>query len=121
VRIVESGSVRYRIVAVERGGHWTAHAEREGTGRPFGIECTGATEDEAVDRLRRWLDWQSEHAAALVELQAAERNYHRTVAAAVGGQADAPAIAAKAETLRALDAARSNLDHIRSRKPEQSA
>ena len=117
---MEAGRVRYRIVAAERDGQWTARAEREDTGRPFGIECTGAMEGEAVDRLSRWLDWQSEHAAALVELQAAERHYHRTVAAAAGGQSDAPAIAAKAETLRALDAARGNLDHVRSRKPEQS-
>ena len=121
MRIVEAGSVSYRIVAVERDGQWAAHAEREDTGRPFGIDCTGATEEEAVDRLGRWLAWQSEHAAALVELQAAERRYHRTVAGAVGGQMDAPAIAAKTETLSALDAARSHLDHIRSRKPEHSA
>src|SRR6266700_87474 len=44
------------------------------------IECAGASELDAIDRLAAWLDWQHEHAAALEALQRAERDYHRTIA-----------------------------------------
>src|SRR2546428_7176613 len=71
---------RYRLVAVERDGQWVAHAERADSGEPFGIECVAATEAGAIARLRRWLEWQAEHAAALQALQQAERTYHRTIA-----------------------------------------
>jgi hypothetical protein len=109
--------VSYRIVAEARDGHWVAYAEREDTGAAFGVDCTGATRDHAIERLRRWLEWQGEHAAALAALQVAERIYCRTMAGAFASQ---PAPAVKQEILEALDAARIRLDSIRSRKPERS-
>ena len=114
--------MKYRIFAIERDRQWVARAEREDTGRPFGIELSGATESEAVLRLTRWLEWQREHAEALAALQAAERSYHRTAAGAFANQADDPAAhAVKKKSLDSLDAARTTLDEIRSRKPEQSS
>ena len=80
---VSIGDKRYRISAVERGAKWIARAARVDTGDPFGIECAGETEETAIDRLARWLDWQQEHAAALEALQQAERAYHRTIAGSV--------------------------------------
>jgi len=109
-----------RIVASERDGQWMARAIREDTGDPFGIECVGATEHEAVERLRRWLDWQREHAAALEALQQAERAYHRTIAgSAFANPAEGPsAIELQKESLEAVEAARLRLDDVRSRRPE---
>src|SRR5205814_2964497 len=74
------GTARYRLSAVERDGQWIARAERVDTGDPFGIECAGASEHDARQRLTRWLEWQAEHTAALEALQQAERAYHRTIA-----------------------------------------
>jgi hypothetical protein len=107
-------------VCLERDGQWLAHAEREDTGDPFGIECRGATEAEALDRLTGWLAWQSEHAAALEDLQRAERAYHRTVAgSAFASPTEGPtAIELQKESLDALEGARARLDEIRGRKPE---
>jgi hypothetical protein len=120
--IMKAGSVSYRLLVVERDGRWVAHAEREDTRRPFGIDCSGATKGEAVDRLNRWLEWQDEHAAALAELQTAQRAYHRAVTGAFASHTEGPAaLDVKQETLAALDAARLALDHIRSRKPEASS
>ena len=110
----------YRFVAVERNGHWVAQAEQVDTGRPFGIDCTGATEEQAIDRLRHWLEWQREHAAALLALQAAERVHHRTLAAELANRTDEGSRRAK-ETLAALDAARVQLDRTRSRQPERDS
>jgi hypothetical protein len=64
--------------------------------------------------------WQREHAAALAELQDAQRAYHRTVAAtAFQGVADEPsAEEMRLAALDALDAARMKLDDVRGRKPE---
>lgn len=109
-----------RIVTGERAGRWLARAEDEETGRPFGIECAGATEPEAVDRMRRWIEWQREHAAALEALQTAERAYHRTIAgSAFANPTEGPtAIELQKESLDAVEAARVRLDEIRGRKPE---
>ena len=109
-----------RIVASERGGQWIARAEDETTGRPFGIECAGATEREAIDRLSRWIDWQREHAAALEALQAAERAYHRTIAgSAFANPTEGPTpLELQKESLDAVEAARVRLDEIRARKPD---
>ena len=95
-------------------------AEDEATGRPFGIECAGATEHEAIDRLNRWIDWQREHAAALEALQAAERAYHRTIAgSAFANPIEGPtALELQKESLDAVEAARILLDEIRARKPD---
>ena len=116
---VSIGAARYRLLCVERDGQWLAHAEREDTGDPFGIECAGANEAEAFGRPTRWLEWQSEHAAALEDLQRAERAYHRTIAgSAFASPTEGPsAIELQRESLDALEAARVRLDDIRARKP----
>ncbi len=110
----------FRVVVVEREGRWVAHAERDETGRPFGIECAGATEREAVDRLTTWIDWQQEHSAALEALLNAERAYHRTIAgSAFASPIEGPSpVEMQKESLAAVEAARVRLDEVRARKPE---
>ena len=112
--------MNYRIVCVERGGQWIAQAERPDNGDPFGIECAGATKDEAVARLTRWLSWQAEHADALEALQRAERAYHRTIAgSAFASPTEGPsATEMQKESLDALETARNRLDEVRGRRPE---
>ena len=114
------GNRGYRLVATERGGRWSAHAERADTGDRFGIECAGDSEQEATARLTRWLEWQAEHTAALEELQRAERAYHRTIAgSAFASPSEGPsALEMQKESLDAVESARVRLDEIRSRKPE---
>ena len=111
--------MKYTIKTVERDGQWVAHAERQ-SGDRFGIECSGATEREAVDRLQRWLDWQADHTAALEALQAAERAYHRTIAgSAFASPIEGPsATEMQKESLVVVEAARIRLDEVRARKPE---
>lgn len=110
----------HRVVCEERDGQWIARAVREDTGDPFGVDYAGATRDEAVARLTRWLDWQREHEAALQALQSAERAYHRTIAgSAFASPVEGPsALELQKESLDALEAARLRLDEIRSRRPE---
>ena len=98
---------------------FTARAAREANGDPFGIEVTGGSESEAVERLTAWLEWQSEHAAALEALQQAERGYHRIVAGSAFGAASdgADAAAVRRESLRSVDEARVTLDHVRQQRP----
>jgi len=112
--------VTCRIICEPRDGQWIARAVREDNGDPFGIECTGASRDEAVERLTHWLDWQHEHAAALADLQQAERVYHRTIAgsAFVSATEGPSAIELQKESLDALEAARLRLDETRARRPE---
>jgi hypothetical protein len=112
--------VNCRIICDERDGRWIARAVREDTGDPFGIECVGATRDEAAGHLAAWLDWQREHAAALEDLQRAERAYHRTIAgSAFASATEGPSpIELQKESLDALEAARTRLDEVRSRRPE---
>jgi len=114
------GDRRYRLLAAERDGRWTARAERDDTGDPFGIECAAASEDEAVSRLARWLEWQAEHTAALADLQRAERAYHRTIAgSAFASPTEGPsAIELQKESLDAVESARQRLDEVRARRPE---
>ena len=97
-----------------------AHAEREDTGKPFGIECAGASEREAVDRLTAWLGWQQEHAAALGALQQAEREYHRSVAGSAFANAigELATLERPSEALIAVEEARVRLDAVRARRPE---
>ena len=66
--------------------------------------------------------WQREHAAALADLQEAQRAYHRTVAAtAFQGTAEEPsAEEMRRASLEALDAARIKLDEVRARRPEDA-
>jgi hypothetical protein len=108
-----------RLSAVEREGTWIAHAVRDDTGDPFGIECSGPSEDQAIARLTRWLEWQADHTAALADLQRAERAYHRTIAgSAFASPSEGPsAIEMQKESLEALEAARVRLDEIRVRRP----
>jgi hypothetical protein len=114
-----SGAV-LRLQAVERRGAWVASAEQIDSGARFGIECTGASEREALDRLAAWLTWQHEHAEALAALQDAEGDYHRTIAgrafrtSAVAAAQDAM----QKDGLNAVAAARVRLDEIRARRPE---
>ena len=97
-----------------------AGALRPDTGARFGTECAGTTESQAIDRLRRWLAWQQEHAAALEALQDAERAYHRTIAgSAFASPTEGPsAVEMQQESLNTLEAARVRLDEVRARKPE---
>jgi hypothetical protein len=117
---VSIGTLTYHLVAIEREGHWVAHAEREETGKPFGIECIGDTETDAVERLSRWLEWQNEHQTALEALQVAERAYHRTIAGSAFASPTEGLSAAELqkESLDVLEAARVRLDDVRARKPE---
>ena len=71
---------------------------------------------------RTYAAWQREHAAALAELQEAQRAYHRAVAAtAFQGSADEPsAEEMRRASLDALDAARIKLDDVRARRPEDA-
>ena len=120
MKTVTIGSLTYRIPATERDGQWVARAERADTGDRFGIECTGASPDEAVGCVERWLAWQHEHVVALEDLQRAERAYHRTIAgSAFASPTEGPsAIEMQKESLEAVEAARVRLDEILARRPE---
>jgi len=119
VKIVSIGSKEYRLVATQRGGGWVAHAE-DAAGVRFGIECAGSTAPEAIDRLTRWLEWQQEHASALVALEDAERSYHRTIAgSAFASPTEGPTpVELQKESLEQVEAARTRLDEIRARRPD---
>jgi hypothetical protein len=114
------GDRRYRLVCVERDGQWTARAERVDTGDPFGIECVASSAADAEARLARWLAWQSDHSAALADLQTAERNYHRTIAgSAFASPTEGPsAVELQKESLGEVEAARRRLDEVRAQRPE---
>ena len=114
-----SADVRYRVVAERRDEQWVAHAQRIDTGDRFGIECAGASENEAIDKLSRWIEWQSEHSAALDALQRAEHAYHRTIAgSAFASPTEGPsAVEMQKESLDEVESARVRLDEIRARKP----
>ena len=120
MREITIGEIRYRLSAERRDTQWIARAERSDTGERFGVECSGRTEADAIERLSRWLEWQSEHTAALAALQRAERAYHRTIAgSAFASPTEGPsAIELQKESLDALEAARVRLDEIRARRPE---
>ena len=64
--------------------------------------------------------WQREHAAALADLQEAQRAYHRAVATtAFQGAAEEPtAEEMRRAALENLDAARIRLDEVRDRRPK---
>ena len=108
-----------RVISEQRDGQWVARAVREDTGDPFGIECAAPTSEEAAAALNRWLEWQSEHSAALEALQQAERAYHRTIAgSAFASPTEGPtAIELQKESLEAVEAARVKLDELRARQP----
>src|SRR5262249_41625241 len=116
---ISVGNVRYRLVAERRDPQWIAHAERADTGDRYGVELNGADEGEAIDRLSRWLEWQSEHTAALEALQRAERAFHRTIAgSAFANATEGPSpLELQKESLDEVEAARLRLDEVRGRKP----
>jgi len=120
MKTVTIGSLTYRIPTTERDRQWIARAERVDTGDRFGIECTGASPEEAAGCVERWLEWQHDHAAALEDLQRAERAYHRTIAgSAFASPTEGPsAIELQKESLEAVEAARVRLDEIRARRPD---
>ena len=120
MREISIGDARYRIICEPRDGRWLARAERVENGDPFGIACAGASEDEAIARLTRWLEWQAEHVVALEALQQAERAYHRTIAgSAFASPTEGPAaIGIQKASLDAVGMARVRLDDIRARRPE---
>jgi hypothetical protein len=108
----------YHLVTTERSGEHVAHALRSDTGNRFGVETTGATADEAVAKLARWLEWQHEHMQALDVLQQAEKAYHRAMTgAAFSTSLDGTADAQSRASLEAVAAARNHLDDVRARRP----
>ena len=70
----------------------------------------------------RFAAWQREHAAALAELQDAQRAYHRAVSTtAFQGAAEEPsAEEMRRAALEVLDAARIKLDDVRARRPRDA-
>ena len=114
------GDRQYRIRTQHRGDDWLAQAEEADSGRRFGIECSGATEDAAAQKVARWLEWQREHAAALEVLQTAERDYHRTIAgsAFASPTEGVSALEMQKESLAQVEAARVRLDEVRARQPQ---
>jgi hypothetical protein len=114
------GGTTFIVTAAERDGQWIARAVREDTGDPFGVEYAGPREADAVARVTRWLEWQSEHTAALESLQQAERAYHRTIAgSAFASPIEGPsALEVQKESLDLVEAARVRLDEVRARRPE---
>jgi hypothetical protein len=114
------GGTTFILRAVERDGQWVARATREDNGDPFGVECAGRTEADAIARLTRWLDWQHEHTEALQALQQAEHAYHRTIAgSAFASTTEGPtAFEVQKESLDAVEAARVRLDEVRGRRPQ---
>src|SRR5436190_23265644 len=119
MRAITIGDRTYRVIVTPRDGNWIARAEHTDSNDPFGVECSGATETAAVERLIEWLTWQSEHSAALEALQQAQRAYHRTIAgSAFANPIDGPsAIELQKESLEQVETARRRLDEIRARKP----
>jgi hypothetical protein len=111
--------VTYRIRAFPRDGIWLARAEREDGAVLLGVDGSGATEEEAIGRLKRWLGWQQEHESALAALQAAERVYNRTLVNTFA-QGSATRSPESDRALHAVDAARRALDILRSSQPQRT-
>ncbi len=115
---VSVGDTVYRVEATERDGRWTAVA-RDAARGPCGPSMVAATEEDAIERLSAWLEWQHEHAVALEALQETERAYQRMIAgsAFVSGPEGPSAIELQKEALGRLEEARLRLDEVRQRKP----
>jgi hypothetical protein len=112
------GNAAYRLITSENSGEWRAHVVRADTNERFGVEATARTEQDAVARLTRWLEWQHEHTRALEALQQAERAYHRAMAgAAFAASADVAADAGSRTARGQVDEARARLDEVRTRRP----
>lgn len=113
---VEIGGCVYTLVTSARQQQWTAHACRGESNERYGLEVTAASEDDARERLTRWLKWQHEHTAALDALQQAEKAFHRAVASAAFSSSEVQSAEAR-PARAAMDAARNALDDIRARRP----
>ena len=113
------GTETYRLIAAARGGRWMAYAVRVASGDRFGMELNGPTETDVVTRLTAWLEWQSEHAAALAALQSAEQSFHRTIAgsAFINANEEPTVMEVQRESLNHVEAARVRLDEVRARQP----
>jgi hypothetical protein len=120
MREISIGGVRYRVFVTRRDGRFVAYAERIDTGDRFGMECAGASEQEASVRLVGWMEWQCDHVNALEALRRAEQAYHRTVAGSAFASLmeDPSATELQTESLEQIEAARLALDEIRARRPE---
>lgn len=120
MRVIHAGDIAYRIEVQPHEGRFIAMAVRADTGERFGTECAGDTEDAAVGRMTAWIEWQTEHAAALEALQQAEHAYHRTIAgSAFASPFEGPSpLEMQKESLDALEAARVRLDEVRARRPD---
>lgn len=128
---VSAGSLTFVVHTREGQREWVAWAERADTGDRFGLEWSGSTEAEAIERAAQWLIWQQDHEAALTSLQTAERAYHRAITeAAFGsetidgngepgepGRSSAPATDLQKELLERINAERVKLDAIRGQRP----
>ena len=55
------GPTTYDLTTTELNGRFTAYAVRGDLRERFGVEASGASEAEALDKLSRWLQWQYEH------------------------------------------------------------
>jgi len=110
----------FNIRVSRRDGRSVAHALRAETGDRFGENFTGGSDHEAVGCLTKWLEWQSDHAAALEALQEAERAYHRARAShMLASDTDrSSAGQERTECLERVALARERLDDIRSRRPD---
>ena len=108
MREILIGDTPFHVFTVREGARWRARATAANN-RQFGPDVTAVIEAEAVDRLTNWLRWQHAHGEALATLQQAEQAYHRVQTGAAEG--------VSADLLAAIDAARSNLDVIRGRRP----
>lgn len=112
------GSTRYDLGTTEKNGQFTAHAVTGEKRERFGIETTGGSAAEALDKLTRWLEWQHEHTQTLAALQQAERAYHRAMgdaAFAIARDLNAPDVSKT--SLAEVDTARRALDEVRGRRP----
>lgn len=115
--VVQFGSMSYQLFAKEQSGAFVAYACRGEHAERFGIETAGASADEALAKLTRWLEWQHQHTDALQQLQEAERVYHRTMAGAAFAEDQTGIEAARTQALDAMNAARNQLDDLRARRP----
>lgn len=114
------GNVAYRIRASQRTGRWTAYAVRADNGDRHGVDFAGDSEAQVVGAVTRWLQWQSDHAAALNALQEAERAYHRSVAGnlfATGAADESATRQVRRDALEQMERAKGRLDAVRARRP----
>jgi len=114
------GDRTFSIRTVEKNASWRAHAVSLEHGDRFGVELVAPTEAEAIDRMRRWLEWQHEHVSALAELRSAERAYHRSIADEAFSTGDHAAVSEQARraALDRIESARVKLDEVRTHQPQ---